>query len=129
MNGLKTALLLGTLSGLLLLGGEMLGGRNGLYTALAIAVAMNFFSYFFSDKMALTMYSAQPVSPAENPDVYARVFPIVQSLTQRMNLPMPKLWVIDDESPNAFATGRDPEHASVAFTRGVLTLMNDAELE
>ena len=129
MNGLKTAILLGTLSGLLLLGGEMLGGRNGLYTALAIAAAMNFFSYFFSDRMALAMYSAQPVTPSENPDVYARVFPIVQSLTQRMNLPMPKLWLIDDESPNAFATGRNPEHASVAFTRGVLKLMNDAELE
>jgi heat shock protein HtpX len=129
MNGLKTAILLGTLSGLLLLGGEMLGGRNGLYTALAIAVAMNFFSYFFSDRMTLAMYSAQPVTPSENPDVYARVFGMVQSLTQRMNLPMPKLWLIDDESPNAFATGRNPEHASVAFTRGVLKLMNDAELE
>ena len=129
MNGLKTALLLGILSGLLLAGGEMFGGRNGLYTALAIAVAMNFFGYFFSDKMALAMYSAQPVTPTENSDVYARVFPIVQSLTQRMFLPMPKLWLIADESPNAFATGRNPEHASVAFTAGVLSLMNDAELE
>jgi heat shock protein HtpX len=107
----------------------MFGGRNGLYTALAIAVAMNFFGYFFSDKLALSMYSAQPVSPAENPEVYARVFPIVQSLTQRMGLPMPKLWLIPDESPNAFATGRDEKHASVAFTVGVLRLMNDQELE
>jgi heat shock protein HtpX len=129
MNGLKTALLLGILSGLLLAGGEMFGGRNGLYTALAIAVAMNFFGYFFSDKMALAMYSAQPVTPTENSDVYARVFPIVQSLTQRMGLPMPKLWLIPDESPNAFATGRNPEHASVAFTAGVLSLMNNSELE
>jgi heat shock protein HtpX len=129
MNGLKTALLLGILSGLLLAGGEMLGGRNGLYTALAIAVAMNFFGYFFSDKMALAMYSAQPVTPTENSDVYARVFPIVQSLTQRMGLPMPKLWLIPDESPNAFATGRNPDHASVAFTAGVLSLMNNSELE
>ncbi len=129
MNGLKTVLLLGILSGLLLFGGEMLGGRNGLYTALAIAVAMNFFGYFFSDKMALSMYSAQPVTPNENPDVYARVFPLVQSLTQRMGLPMPKLWLIQDESPNAFATGRNPEHASVAFTAGVLRLMNNSELE
>jgi heat shock protein HtpX len=129
MNGLKTALLLGILSGLLLAGGEMFGGRNGLYTALAIAVAMNFFGYFFSDKMALAMYSAQPVTPTENSDVYARVFPIVQSLTQRMGLPMPKLWLIADESPNAFATGRNPEHASVAFTAGVLSLMNNSELE
>ena len=129
MNGLKTALLLGLLSGLLLFGGEALGGRNGLYTALFIAVAMNFFGYFFSDKMALSMYSAQPVTPTENSDVYARVFPIVQSLTQRMNLPMPKLWLIPEQSPNAFATGRNPEHASVAFTEGVLSLMNDQELE
>ena len=129
MNGLKTVLLLGILSGLLLAGGEMLGGRNGLYIALAIAAAMNFFGYFFSDKVALSMYSAQPVTPTENPDVYARVFPMVHSLTQRMDLPMPKLWLIPDESPNAFATGRNPEHASVAFTAGVLRLMNDAELE
>lgn len=129
MNGLKTVLLLGILSGLLLAGGELFGGRNGLYIALAIAVAMNFFGYFFSDKLALSMYSAEPVTPAENPEVYARVFPIVQSLTQRMGLPMPRLWLIPDESPNAFATGRNPEHASVAFTAGVLRLMNNSELE
>src|SRR5581483_3058299 len=129
MNGVKTALLLGLLSGLLLVGGDIFGGRNGLYIALLIAVALNFFSYFFSDKMALAMYSAQPVTPQENPEVYARVAPIVQSLTQRMSLPMPKLWLIQDPSPNAFATGRNPEHASVAFTQGVLQLMNDHELE
>jgi heat shock protein HtpX len=129
MNGLKTALLLGILSGLLLAGGEIFGGRNGLYTALAIAVAMNFFGYFFSDKLALSMYSAQPVTPTENAEVYQKVFPIVQSLTQRMGLPMPKLWLIEDESPNAFATGRNPEHASVAFTTGILRLMNNQELE
>ncbi len=90
---------------------------------------MNFFGYYFSDKMALSMYSAEPVTPSEHPDVYARVFPLVQSLTQRMSLPMPKLWLIPDESPNAFATGRNAEHASVAFTAGVLRLMNDSELE
>src|ERR1700686_415805 len=129
MNGLKTVLLLGSLSGLLLAGGEMFGGRNGLYIALLIAVAMNFFGYFFADKLALSMYSAQPVTPTENSEVYARVFPIVQSLTQRMGLPMPKLWLIQDPSPNAFATGRNPEHASVAFTAGVLQLMNNQELE
>jgi heat shock protein HtpX len=129
MNGVKTVLLLGILSGVLLAGGEMFGGRHGLYIALAIAVALNFFSYFFSDKMALAMYSAQPVTRQENPDVYARVFPLVQSLTQRMNLPMPRLWLIQDPSPNAFATGRNPEHASVAFTAGVLQLMNNQELE
>jgi heat shock protein HtpX len=129
MNGVKTVLLLGVMSGLLLVLGELLGGQRGLAIGLAIAVAMNFFGYFFSDKMALAMYSARPVTPQENPEVYARVFPLVQSLAQRMNLPMPKLWLIQDPSPNAFATGRNPEHASVAFTAGVLQLMNDQELE
>src|SRR5271170_2975381 len=129
MNSMKTVLLLGVMSGLLLAGGEMFGGRHGLYIAIAIAVSMNFFGYFFSDKMALAMYSAQPVTSQENPDVYARVFPIVQSLTQRMSLPMPRLLLIADPSPNAFATGRNPQHASVAFTAGVLQLMNDQELE
>ena len=129
MNGLKTVLLLGILSGLLLAGGELFGGERGLIIALGIAVALNFFSYFFSDKMALSMYSAQPVTPEENREVYARVAPIVEGLTQRMGLPMPKLWLIQDPSPNAFATGRNPEHASVAFTAGVLQLMNDQELE
>jgi heat shock protein HtpX len=129
MNALKTALLLGLMSGLLLLGGDLIGGKQGLVIAFGIAIAMNFFGYFFSDKMALAMYSAQPVTPTENPEVYQRVFPMVQSLTQRMGLPMPKLWLIPDDSPNAFATGRNPAHASVAFTVGVLRLMNDAELE
>lgn len=117
------------MSGVLLVGGELLGGRSGLYIGLVLAVAMNFFGYFFSDKVALASYSAQPVTPEENSGVYARVFPIVQSLTQRMGLPMPKLWLINDPSPNAFATGRNPAHASVAFTAGVLQLMNDQELE
>jgi heat shock protein HtpX len=107
----------------------MLGGRNGLMMGLVLAVGMNFFSYFFSEKLSLMMYSAAPVTPQDNPDVYARVFPLVQSLTQRMGLPMPKLWLIPDPSPNAFATGRNPEHASVAFTEGILRLMNDRELE
>src|SRR5437016_344922 len=129
MNGLKTAILLGALSGLLLAGGAWIGGTTGLEYALLIAVVMNFAGYFFSDKIALSIYSAQPVTPQENADVYARVFPLVQSLTQRMGLPMPKLWLIPDPSPNAFATGRNPEHASVAFTEGILSLMNDRELE
>src|SRR6266540_3689498 len=129
MNGLKTAALLGVLTGLLLLVGESLGGFQGLYLGLLLAVVMNFVSYFFSDKIALRMYSAQPVTPAENPQVYARVGPLVQHLTQRMGLPMPKLWVIPDDSPNAFATGRNPSHASVAFTSGLLQIMNDSELE
>jgi heat shock protein HtpX len=129
MNALKTTLLLGLMSGLLLFGGELIGGRQGLIYALFIAVAMNFFGYFFSDKMALSMYSAQPVTPTENSEVYSRVYPLVQSLAMRMDLPMPKLWLIPDESPNAFATGRNPEHASVAFTAGILRLMDNRELE
>jgi heat shock protein HtpX len=129
MNAVKTALLLGLLSGILLFAGEALGGRQGLYYALAFAALMNFAGYFFSDKLALAMYRSQPVSETENPEVYRRVAPIVRNLTQRMGLPMPKLWLIPEESPNAFATGRNPSHASVAFTAGILQLMNDNEIE
>jgi heat shock protein HtpX len=129
MNSVKTVLLLGLLSGLLLWGGELIGGRNGLYVGLLLAVGMNFFSYFFSDRIALMTYSAQPVSPEQNPYVYNRVAPIVSGLAQRMRIPMPKLWLIPDDSPNAFATGRNPSHASVAFTTGILSLMNDSEIE
>ena len=129
MNTVKTVLLLGVLSGLLLFLGEIFGGRNGLYIGLAIAVAMNFFSYFFSDKMALATYSAQPVTPEQNASVYGRVYPIVAGLAQRMGIPMPKLWLIPDNSPNAFATGRNPQHASVAFTAGILSAMSDDEIE
>jgi heat shock protein HtpX len=129
MNALKTVLLLGVLSGLLLFLGEFFGGRNGLYLGLAIAIAMNFFSYFLSDRIALATYSAQPVTPAQNPAVYARVYPIVAGLAQRMGIPMPRLWLIPDNSPNAFATGRNPQHASVAFTVGILNAMSDDEIE
>lgn len=128
-NTLKTVLLLGLLSALLLVGGEALGGRQGLYMGLGMAVLMNFAGYFFSDKMALAMYHAEPVTEQENYDVYRRVYPLVNNLTQRMGLPMPRLWLIQEESPNAFATGRNPKHASVAFTSGILRLMDDRELE
>jgi heat shock protein HtpX len=128
-NTLKTVLLLGLLSGVLLVGGEALGGRNGLYIGLAMAAVMNFGSYFFSDKIALASYSAQPVTETEHPDVYRRVAPIIGRLAHRMEIPMPKLYILPEESPNAFATGRNPQHASVAFTAGILQLMNDQELE
>lgn|SRR5579864_291668 len=128
-NTVKTVLLLGLLSGLLLVGGQALGGRNGLYLGLAIAVIMNFAGYFFSDKIALATYSAQPLTETDNPEVYRRVAPIVENLTRRMGLPMPRLWLIDEDSPNAFATGRNPAHASVAFTTGILRLMDDREIE
>ena len=129
MNSLKTVLLLGLMSGLLLVGGEALGGRQGLVMGLGIAVLMNFFSYFFSDKMALKMYGCVPVTPTENAGVWQRVGPMTQQLCNRMNIPMPKLWVIPGGSPNAFATGRNPEHASVALSAGLLDLMNDKEVE
>src|SRR5437764_14939876 len=125
MNALKTAGLLGLLTALLLAGGEAFGGRQGLYLGLILAIGTNLVSYFFSDKIALSMYSAQPVTPEENPRVYDRVAPIVEQLCQRMGLPMPRLWVIPEQSPNAFATGRNPSHSSVAFTIGLLELMND----
>src|SRR5579871_1393381 len=128
-NTLKTALLLGLLSGLFLVIGEALGGRQGLYYALVFAGIMNFAGYFFSDKMALAMYQAQPITETDNSDIYRRVAPIVHGLCQRMGLPMPKLWLIEEGSPNAFATGRNPSHASVAFTSGILQLMNDGEIE
>jgi heat shock protein HtpX len=129
MNAVKTVLLLGLLSGLFLFVGESLGGRQGLYYALIFAGLMNFAGYFFSDKIALSMYRAQPVSETENPEAYRRVEPIVRNLCNRMGLPMPKLWLIPEDSPNAFATGRNPSHASVAFTTGILRLMNDNEIE
>jgi len=129
MNTVKTALLLGLLSALLLVGGEAIAGRQGLYYGLGLAGLMNFVSYFFSDKIALSMYSAQPVTQTENPEVYKRVAPIVHGLCQRMGLPQPKLYLIPDASPNAFATGRNPSHASVAVTAGILQVMNDNEIE
>src|SRR5437016_1584048 len=129
MNTLKTAMLLGLLSAILLVGGQAIAGRQGLYIALAVTALMNLVSYFFSDKIALMSYSAQPVSETENPEVYRRVEPIVRGLSHRMGLPMPRLWIIPDDSPNAFATGRNPQHASVAFTAGILRLMSDSELE
>ncbi|HZT38315.1 MAG TPA: zinc metalloprotease HtpX [Bryobacteraceae bacterium] len=129
MNALKTAILLGLLSAILLVAGEALGGRQGLLIALVLAAVMNFTGYFFSDRIALATYSAQPVTPTENSEIYARVYPVVHGLAMRMGIPMPKLWVIPQDAPNAFATGRNPQHASVAFTVGILQLMNDQELE
>ena len=124
-NALKTTLLLGLLTGFLLLIGEYFGGRNGMILALIFAGVMNFVSYFFSDKIALAMYRAQPVTREELP----RAYEVVERLTQRIGIPMPKMYVIPSDSPNAFATGRNPSHASVAVTQGILNLLNDEELE
>ena len=124
-NTFKTALLLTAMTLFVLFVGDMLGGRNGMMFALVFAGVMNFVSYFFSDKIALAMYSAQPVTREELP----RVYDVVERLTQRVGLPMPKIYVIPNDSPNAFATGRSPRHASVAVTQGILNLLSDEELE
>jgi heat shock protein HtpX len=122
-NTAKTTLLLGLLSGVLMVIGQSLGGANGLVIAFGFAVIMNFGSYWFSDKIVLRMYNAQSVGPEH------RLYQAVARLAQRANLPMPKVYVIPDPSPNAFATGRDPSHAAVAATEGILRLLDDRELE
>jgi len=122
-NGLKTALLLGLLSGLLLVVGDLLGGSQGLVTAFIFAGVMNFVSYWWSDKIVLRMYHATQVGP-EHP-----LYQVVARLVQRASLPMPKVYVIPDPSPNAFATGRNPSHASVAATEGIVRILSEPELE
>src|SRR5260370_6065955 len=124
-NTFKTAFLLTALTLLLMFIGRIFGGQNGMLIALVIAGALNFVSYFFSDRLALAMYRARPVTREELP----RAYQIVERLTQKIGLPMPKIYVIPTESPNAFATGRNPAHASVAVTQGILSLLNDEELE
>jgi len=125
MNTFKTTILLTLLTLTLVLAGEYFGGQNGALIAFAIAAATNFFSYFYSDKIALAMYGAQPVTREQLP----RAYDVVERLTQKAGLPMPKIYVIPTESPNAFATGRSPKHASVAVTHGILALLSDDELE
>ncbi|MGA8761891.1 MAG: zinc metalloprotease HtpX [Candidatus Sulfotelmatobacter sp.] len=124
-NTFKTAFLLTLLTLLLMFFGRAFGGQNGMILALIFAAVMNFVSYFFSDKIALAMYRAKPVTREELP----RAYQIVERLTQKIGIPMPKIYVIPNESPNAFATGRNPSHASVAVTHGILGLLNDEELE
>ncbi len=124
MNALKTVFFLTLLTGLFLIIGNMLGGRIGLEIAFAFALIMNFGSYFFSDKIALSMYRAQPASKEEYPELYE----IVEFLTEQANIPMPRLYVIPQDSPNAFATGRSPKHAAVAVTTGALNLLSKEEL-
>src|SRR5271169_852754 len=124
-NMFKTAFLLTAMTLLLMFFGRYFGGQNGMFLALAVAAVMNFVSYFYSDKIALAAYRAQPVTREELPRAYAAV----ERLTQKIGIPMPKIYVIPTESPNAFATGRNPQHASVAVTHGILGLLNDEELE
>jgi heat shock protein HtpX len=122
-NGIKTALLLGLMSAVLLALGQWLGGANGLVIAFVFAAIMNFGSYWFSDKIVLSMYRAQQVGPDH------QLYRIVERLTQRAGLPMPKVYIIPDASPNAFATGRNPSHAAVAATEGILQILSEHELE
>jgi heat shock protein HtpX len=122
-NTVKTALLLGAMSALLLFLGEALGGAQGLVIGFLFAVVTNFASYWFSDRIVLSMYRAQQVGPE------SRLYQIVSRLSQRAQLPMPKVYVIPDASPNAFATGRNPAHAAVAATEGILRVLSEDELE
>ncbi|HEX3320504.1 MAG TPA: zinc metalloprotease HtpX [Terriglobales bacterium] len=124
-NTFKTALLLIVLTVVMMAVGNYFAGQNGMLMALVLAGVMNFVAYFFSDKIALATYRAQPVTREQLPRVYG----IVERLSQKMSIPMPKLYVIPTDSPNAFATGRNPQHASVAVTAGILNLLNDEELE
>ncbi len=125
MNRLKTMMLLAALTALVMWIGQALGGQSGLVFALVFAAVMNLVSYWFSDKIVLRIYGAQPVTESEAPELYR----IVQNLSVKMNVPMPKVYIIPQEAPNAFATGRNPEHAAVAATAGILRLLNHEELE
>jgi heat shock protein HtpX len=122
-NGMKTAVLLGALSGLLLLIGDYFGGQSGLVMAFGFAALMNLGSYWFSDKIVLRMYSAQEVGPSHS------LYQMTERLARQANLPMPKVYVIPDASPNAFATGRNPQHAAVAATEGIMRVLSPSELE
>jgi heat shock protein HtpX len=124
MNTLKTTFLMALLTVLLMLIGGAIGGRGGMATAFLLAGAMNFISYWFSDKIVLSMYGAKLIEEQDNPRFYG----IVRQLAGRAGLPMPKIYIIQDDSPNAFATGRNPEHAAVAATTGIMRLLNDEEL-
>jgi heat shock protein HtpX len=124
MNGFRTTILLAALTALVVWIGQMVGGPNGAVLALVMAGAMNFFSYWFSDKIVLKMYGAQEISANDDPELYG----IVRDLTARAGLPMPKVYIIPEETPNAFATGRNPEHAAVAVTQGIRRILDKREL-
>jgi heat shock protein HtpX len=125
MRVLRTTFVLVVLTLCLMAVGSLIGGRNGMTIGLGIAVCTNAFAYFFSDKIALASSGAQPVTREQLPRLYA----VMERLAAKANIPVPKLYVVPDEAPNAFATGRNPRHASVAVTQGLLELMNDEELE
>src|SRR5581483_12282944 len=118
MNMVKTTVLMAALFAVFMLAGQVIGGEQGMIMAFGIALVTNFFSYWFSDKMVLMMYRAQPVTQEQAPQIYRAV----SNLAQRAKIPMPKIYVIPSESPNAFATGRNPEHASVCFTESIVQI-------
>jgi heat shock protein HtpX len=124
MNGFRTTILLAALTALVVWIGHMVGGPSGAVMALIFAGAMNFFSYWFSDKIVLKMYGAQEITANDDPELYG----LVQDLSTRAGLPMPRVYVIPEETPNAFATGRNPEHAAVAVTHGIRRILNKREL-
>jgi heat shock protein HtpX len=124
MNGFRTTILLAVLTALVVWIGHMFGGPNGAVLALVLAGGMNFFSYWFSDKIVLKMYGGQEISANDDPELHG----LVQDLATRAGLPMPKVYVIPEEAPNAFATGRNPEHAAVAVTQGIRRILNKREL-
>ena len=124
-NIFKTALLLGALTAMLVLIGGAIGGQQGMIIAFMLALGMNFFSYWFSDKMVLAMYRAQPIDEASAPTVHR----IVRRLATRAGMPMPRIYMIPTDTPNAFATGRNPEHAVVAVTEGIMRILDEEELE
>jgi heat shock protein HtpX len=124
MNGFRTTILLALLTALVVWIGQMLGGPNGAVLALVMAGAMNFFSYWFSDKIVLKMYGGQEITANDDPELHG----LVRDLAARGGLPMPKVYVIPEETPNAFATGRNPEHAAVAVTQGIRRILNKREL-
>lgn len=123
-NNARTVFLMATLTVLFVLIGGQVGGKQGAVMAFLAAAAMNFFAYWFSDKMVLRQYRAQQVGPGDN----SRLYRIVESLAQKANLPVPKVYIIPEQTPNAFATGRNPQHAAVAATEGILNLLDDEEL-
>ena len=123
-NLLKTAVLMAAITALFMAIGSLLGGRQGMAIALVVALGMNFFSYWFSDKLVLKMYNAQEVDESTAPQFYR----MIRELSQRAQLPMPKVYLIEQDAPNAFATGRNPEHAAVAATTGILRVLSEAEL-
>ena len=124
-NLFKTAVLLAALTSLVVLIGQAIGGQQGMLIAFILAVAMNFGSYWFSDRIVLAMYRAQPIEEAQAPDLYR----IVRRLTTRASIPMPRVYLIPGDTPNAFATGRSPQHAAVAVTEGIMRMLDDEELE